>query len=99
MLEKHNLENENIITRMTGCPNGCGRSPAAEIGFIGTALEKYNLHLGGDHEGYRFNQVYKENLGEEEILSELDELFAHFKKARKNNESFGDFTHRTKFEN
>lgn len=99
LLEKHNLENEKIITRMTGCPNGCGRSPAAEIGFIGTALEKYNLHLGGDHEGYRLNKVYKESLGETEILSELDELFSDFKKDRKKNESFGDFTHRTKFEN
>ncbi|MDP4284399.1 MAG: NADPH-dependent assimilatory sulfite reductase hemoprotein subunit [Bacteroidota bacterium] len=96
LLANHDLENENIITRMTGCPNGCGRSPAAEIGFIGTALEKYNLHLGGDHEGYRLNRIYKESLGEVEILSELDGLFADFKKERKKNESFGDFTHRTK---
>jgi len=99
LLAKHHLENENIITRMTGCPNGCGRSPAAEIGFIGTALEKYNLQLGGDHEGYRLNQLYKESLGEAEILSELDGLFSDFKDERKGNESFGDFTHRTKFAN
>ena len=97
LLSKHHLENENIITRMTGCPNGCGRSPAAEIGFIGTALGKYNLQLGGDHEGYRLNHIYKESLGEAEILSELDGLFADFKNERKGNESFGDFTHRTKF--
>ena len=99
LLIKHQLENENIITRMTGCPNGCGRSPAAEIGFIGTALEKYNLHVGGDHEGYRLNRVFKESLEEKEILSELDTLFAEFKKQRKNKESFGDFTNRTKFDN
>jgi sulfite reductase (NADPH) hemoprotein beta-component len=99
LLAKHDLVNENIITRMTGCPNGCGRSPAAEIGFVGTALEKYNLHLGGDHEGYRLNRIYKENLGEAEILFELDELFGDFKTRRKKNESFGDFTHRTKFKN
>ncbi len=98
MLAKYDLENENIITRMTGCPNGCGRSPAAEIGFIGTALEKYNLHLGGDHEGYRLNKIYKESLDESEILSELDNFFADFKKNRNKKESFGDFTHRTKFE-
>ena len=99
LLTKHNLENENIITRMTGCPNGCGRSPAAEIGFIGTAPGRYNLHLGGDHEGYRLNKLYKENLDEAEILSALDEVFEAYKKGRKKNESFGDFTHRTKFEN
>jgi sulfite reductase (NADPH) hemoprotein beta-component len=99
LLKKHNLQNENIITRMTGCPNGCGRSPAAEIGFIGTALEKYNLHLGGDHEGYRLNQLFKESLGEEEILWELDKVFGEFKNQRRENESFGDFTYRTKFSN
>ena len=37
VLEKYNLQNDEIILRMTGCPNGCGRSPAAEIGLIGTA--------------------------------------------------------------
>ena len=78
LLAKYDLENENIITRMTGCPNGCGRSPAAEIGFIGTALGKYNLHLGGDHEGYRLNKIYKESLDESQILSELDSLFRRF---------------------
>ena len=98
LLAKHGLENENIITRMTGCPNGCGRSPAAEIGFIGTALERYNLHLGGDHEGYRLNKLYKESLDEPQILSELDHLFGDFKKNRNKKESFGDFTHRTKFD-
>jgi len=98
LLAKYDLENENIITRMTGCPNGCGRSPAAEIGFIGTAMGRYNLHLGGDHEGYRLNKIYKESLDESEILSELDGLFADFKKNRNKKESFGDFTYRTKFE-
>lgn len=47
LLEKHGLENEDIILRMTGCPNGCARSYNAEIGFVGTALGKYNLQLGG----------------------------------------------------
>jgi sulfite reductase (NADPH) hemoprotein beta-component len=97
LLSKHDLSNENIITRMTGCPNGCGRSSVSEIGFIGTGLGKYNLNLGGDHEGYRLNKLYKESLDEQGILSELDALFFEFKKERINNESFGDFTHRTKF--
>ena len=98
LLSKHDLANENIITRMTGCPNGCGRSSVSEIGFIGTGLGKYNLNIGGDHEGYRLNRLYKESLNETEILSELDELFGDFKNGRKNGESFGDFTYRTKFE-
>ena len=92
LLDKHALSNEDIILRMTGCPNGCGRSAAAEIGFIGTAPGKYNLHLGGDNEGQRLNKVYKENLEEPAILAELDVLFAAYKKEKNNKETFGDFT-------
>jgi sulfite reductase (NADPH) hemoprotein beta-component len=90
-LAKHQLQEENIIIRMTGCPNGCGRSYASEIGFVGTGPGRYNLHLGGDHEGYRLNKIYKESLDEENIVNELDNLFGSFKKERKKNESFGDF--------
>lgn len=92
LLDKHTLSNEDIILRMTGCPNGCGRSAAAEIGFIGTAPGKYNLHLGGDNEGQRLNKVYKENLEEPAILAELDGLFAAYKKEKNSGERFGDFT-------
>ncbi len=94
LLDKHDLSNDNIILRMTGCPNGCGRSTAAEIGFIGTAPGKYNLHLGGDNEGMRLNKIYKESLGEEEILNELDALFLLYKKERNTSENFGDFAMR-----
>jgi sulfite reductase (NADPH) hemoprotein beta-component len=97
LLAKYDLSNENIITRMTGCPNGCGRSSVSEIGFIGSAFGKYNLNLGGDHVGYRLNSLYKENLNETEILNELDGLFAAFKEQRIQNESFGDFTFRKLF--
>ncbi|HEY6899622.1 MAG TPA: NADPH-dependent assimilatory sulfite reductase hemoprotein subunit, partial [Puia sp.] len=53
LLTKHELSEEQIIIRMTGCPNGCGRPYAAEIGFVGTGPGHYNMHLGGDHEGTR----------------------------------------------
>lgn len=94
ILKKYDLEKEEITLRMTGCPNGCARPFAAEIGFVGTGLGKYNLHLGGDKIGLRLNRIYKHSLGEEEILKELDIVFADFKKNRKKGESFGDFTSR-----
>ncbi len=97
LLQKNDLSNEDIIIRMTGCPNGCARSYVAEIGFVGTALGKYNLHVGGDHEGYRLNKIYKENLDEAAILIELDALFSLYKNERKANEKFGDYTYRIKF--
>ncbi len=97
ILDKYELKNENIIMRMTGCPNGCARSYVAEIGFVGTAYGRYNLHLGGDHEGTRLNKIYKENLDEEAILFELNNLFHHFKEEKIVNETFGDFAVRKVF--
>jgi sulfite reductase (NADPH) hemoprotein beta-component len=91
LLEKYELSNENIIMRMTGCPNGCARSYLAEIGFVGTAPGKYNLHLGGDHQGQRLNKIYKESLDEAGILGHLEGVFSLFKKERKEAESFGDY--------
>ncbi len=94
ILAKHNLQNDEIILRMTGCPNGCGRSPAAEIGLIGTAYGLYNLHIGGDREGYRLNSKIKDSLNEEQILNTLDELFFSYKNEKNNSESFGDYSYR-----
>jgi sulfite reductase (NADPH) hemoprotein beta-component len=79
---------------MTGCPNGCGRSTASEIGFVGTAYGKYNLHIGGDRLGERLNTKYKENLDEAAILTTLDNLFLGYTKEKNKNETFGDFSYR-----
>ena len=97
LLDRHGLGEENIIIRMTGCPNGCGRPYVAEIGFVGTAAGRYNLHLGGDHEGTRLNRIYKENLDEAAILKELDLLFWLYRKERITGEKFGDFALRQRW--
>ena len=94
VLEKYNLQNDEIVLRMTGCPNGCGRSPAAEIGLIGTAYGEYNLHIGGDREGERLNTKYKDSLTEEQIIQTLDEVFATYSKEKGDKETFGDFANR-----
>ncbi|MGI8638099.1 MAG: NADPH-dependent assimilatory sulfite reductase hemoprotein subunit, partial [Segetibacter sp.] len=91
LLVKHDLASDEIIMRMTGCPNGCARPSASEIGFVGTALGRYNLQIGGDRIGERLNKLYKESLNEDEILSELDYLFDTYKSERKDGETFGDF--------
>lgn len=94
LLKKHQLEKDEITIRMTGCPNGCGRSPLAEIGLVGTSYGYYNLHIGGDRIGERLNTKHKDQISEPEILAELDQLFAAYKKSRNKDETFGDFTHR-----
>jgi sulfite reductase (NADPH) hemoprotein beta-component len=92
ILNKYGLVDDGIVIRMTGCPNGCARSYAAEIGFIGTAAGKYNLHLGGDRQGERLNKIYKESLEEPQILQTLDELFRIYSKEKIEGETFGDFS-------
>lgn len=94
ILEKHGLQEEGIVMRMTGCPNGCARSFLAEIGFVGTGPGRYNLQLGGDREGLRLNTIYKEQLNEQEILTELNLLFEAYKNNRLGNETFGDYCYR-----
>jgi len=94
LLAKHKIEQEDIVLRMTGCPNGCGRSTAAEIGFIGTAPGLYNLHIGGDRLGLRLNQKFRENLNENQILETLDDLFKIYVTEKADGETFGDFSDR-----
>lgn len=91
LLHKHQLQQEEIIIRMTGCPNGCARSYAAEIGFVGTGPGRYNLQLGGDRVGERLNKIYKTDIAEEEILQTLDVLFNTFSAEKNMGETFGDF--------
>jgi sulfite reductase (NADPH) hemoprotein beta-component len=97
--QKHALDDTAITVRMTGCPNGCARPYFAEVGFVGKKLGKYVMRLGGDYEGERLNQVYKEEVDENEILQILDNLFAEFVKQRKSNERFGDYIHHTYYNN
>jgi sulfite reductase (NADPH) hemoprotein beta-component len=91
ILTKHQLDQHEIIIRMTGCPNGCARPYTAEIGFVGTAPGRYNMHLGGDNEGTRLNKIFRESLDESTILTELDYLFGIFHNEKISGESFGDF--------
>ncbi|WP_020559742.1 assimilatory sulfite reductase (NADPH) hemoprotein subunit [Thiofilum flexile] len=90
-LRQYGLLQEDIKIRMTGCPNGCGRSVMAEIGLIGKSPGRYNLYLGGDFQGERLNKLYRENLDEKALLSELDQLLGRYSVERLSGEHFGDF--------
>lgn len=95
--EKHGIIDKPITTRITGCPNGCGRSYVAEIGLVGKSAGTYALRLGGDYEGERLNRVYLEEADEAGILATLDKLFGDYAGARNDNESFGDYADRVLF--
>ncbi len=91
LLAKHQLQNDHIVLRVTGCPNGCGRAMLAEVGLVGRAPGKYNVYLGGNLVGTRIPKLYLDNVGEAQILSELDTLIGQWAADRQHGECFGDF--------
>ena len=97
ILNQHGLIKEEIVIRMTGCPNGCGRPYLAEIGFVGKSEGHYNLYLGGNFNGTRLNTLYKETLTEDEILAELEPIIASYAQDRFDGEKFGDFVIRKQY--
>ncbi|CAM3905559.1 assimilatory sulfite reductase (NADPH) hemoprotein subunit [Alkalicoccus chagannorensis] len=97
MLDENGLREEDIVIRMTGCPNGCARPGLGEIAFIGKGPGKYNLYLGASFHGDRLNQLYRENIGEAEILETLEPIFRHYAREREEGERFGDFVVRQSY--
>ncbi|AME07431.1 MULTISPECIES: assimilatory sulfite reductase (NADPH) hemoprotein subunit [Bacillus] len=91
IVDENGLRDEEITIRMTGCPNGCARHALGEIGFIGKAPGKYNMYLGAAFDGSRLSKMYRENIGEEEILRELRTILPRYAKEREEGEHFGDF--------
>lgn len=94
LLAESGLENEELVVRMTGCPNGCARPYLAEIGFVGKAPNKYQLYLGGNEASTRLNWLFKDSVKNEEIVNELRPLLTRYKAERQPGERFGDFCER-----
>lgn len=89
------LGGEEIVIRMTGCPNGCARPYVAEIAFVGKAPGRYQLWLGGNAAGTRLNRLWKETVKDVEIEAELRPLFGRFRDERQPGERFGDWAARS----
>ncbi|RUR86637.1 sulfite reductase, ferredoxin dependent [Chlorogloeopsis fritschii PCC 9212] len=98
LLDKVGLKNEHFVVRMTGCPNGCARPYMAELGFVGSAPESYQVWLGGSPDQTRLAEAYIDRLHINDLETFLEPIFVFFKKSRKKGESFGDFCNRVGFE-
>jgi sulfite reductase (NADPH) hemoprotein beta-component len=88
------LQDEEIILRMTGCPNGCARPYMAEIALVGKAPGKYQVYLGGNEGSTRLNRLYLDSVKREELISRLQPVMLRFAQERAPGERFGDFCHR-----
>ncbi len=91
LLDKHGLLEQEIVFRISGCPNGCSRPYLGEIALVGRAPGRYDLRLGADFKGERLNVVYQQNIDETEILNHLDGLFQRYAAERHEAEYFGDY--------
>lgn len=96
-LASHGLSADDIVIRMTGCPNGCARPYLAEIGLVGRGPGRYNLYLGAAFDGSRLSKLYAEDVEDAGIISALDPIFAAYAAERQKGEHFGDFTIRAGF--
>ncbi len=94
LLERLGLPDETFVTRMTGCPNGCARPYMAELGFVGSAENEYQVWLGGNFHSTRLARPFVERLHVDRLEEGLEPLFVYFKRDRKAGESFGDFCDR-----
>ncbi len=90
LLSKHGLADRRISVRITGCPNGCARTYAGDIGIVGRMPGFYAIYVGGDFEGTRLSFKLLEKVPHAEVISGFDPLFAAWA-ADGEAAGFGDF--------
>ncbi|MCC3503456.1 MULTISPECIES: sulfite reductase, ferredoxin dependent [unclassified Microcoleus] len=98
ILTKVGLPDEHFVVRMTGCPNGCARPYMAELGFVGSFPESYQIWLGGSPSQTRLAKPIEEKLHVNDFEAFFEPIFVYFKQKRQQSESFGDFCDRVGLE-
>jgi sulfite reductase (NADPH) hemoprotein beta-component len=88
------LGGEEIIIRMTGCPNGCARPYMAEIGFVGKGPGRYQVYFGSNEGGTRLNRLWKDVVKDPDMENELRPVLTRYAKERNSGERFGDWCDR-----
>jgi len=96
ILNDLDLEEEQLLVRMTGCPNGCARPYNADFAFVGRGPNKYAMYVGGSHRGDRLAGLYKKVVMFDDIPAEMREILEDFVKNREAGETFTDFWGRTR---
>jgi sulfite reductase (NADPH) hemoprotein beta-component len=91
LLTELGMQQEELIVRMTGCPNGCARPYMAEIAFVGKAPNKYQIYLGGNEASTRLNRLFKDSVKTDDILNELRTVLRRYLAEKSPGERFGDF--------
>lgn len=72
VLESMNIGDEEIMMRMTGCPNGCARPYMAELAFVGDGVNSYQIWLGGSPVLTRTGFPYLARMKEKNLKKHLN---------------------------
>ena len=94
MLNSMNLSDEEILIRMTGCPNGCARPYMAELAFVGDGPKSYQVWLGGSPVLTRTAYPFMAKMNVDDLEKTLEPILGMFIQQRQQFEQFGDFCHR-----
>ena len=96
VLDKAGLRQDEIIIRMTGCPNGCARPYLAEIGLVGRGPGTYNLYLGAAFDGTPPQQALPPGHRARRDRRRAEaRCCSAYAAQRRDGERFGDFVVRT----
>lgn len=96
ILRELGLEEDALLIRMTGCPNGCGRPYNADIGFVGRAPNKWAMFVGGSIRGNQLAGLQIKSIVGENIAGEVRQLLVAYKDERQAGEIFADWFARTR---
>jgi len=91
ILAELGLPDLEIVTRITGCPNGCVRPYMAELGFVGKGPGRYQIYLGGNAASSRLNRLYRDSVKDPDLAHELRLVLTRYARERDPQERFGDW--------
>lgn len=89
------LENEPLLVRMTGCPNGCARPYNADFAFVGRGPGRYAFFVGGSYTGERLAYLMEHTVKLEEIPHTVRKYLQEFIENREPEETFSHYWGRT----
>lgn len=83
ILHKLNMNDDKLIMRMTGCPNGCARPYMAELSLVGDGPDMYQVWLGGSASLTRVGYTYKNKVKYSDVDATVEPLFAMWRDQKK----------------
>lgn len=95
LLDELHIGDEEVMMRMTGCPNGCARPYMSEFALVGDSGLTYQVWLGGSPVlENRTGFAYQDKVPYAKMKDFMRPILTLWRDTRMENEAFGDFCHR-----